>query len=192
MTLLLRSLASTKQWLKFGETPEPPTEAIDPPLWALRECTPSERDGDGLSVFEVDNEDQARIIAGAFSFGNEKLESGRVVFAVADKDEMLNEGLAITEEPGRLRHLFADPRHRLVRVPDLRTAMRVTWHFLNGGLFSFEGKDAAEATRQAARRDQLVFTSLSKQNFVTNWQGKNLIRFVDDGIVAVKGIPATR
>ena len=73
---------------------------------------PSERDKEGLSVHEIEDEEQALVIAGAFAFNREKFDSGQFCFAAAEKSLMLEDGLVINETVGTLNHSFVDSRHR--------------------------------------------------------------------------------
>ena len=189
MTMLLRLLTGPVQpWLKWSEMEAAGTATADPPLWAIREFTPTERDKAGLSVYEVDNdEDEALIIAGAFAFYRENLESGQIVFMAVDKQSLLDDGIVIDVTPGRLNHPFADTRHREIKISDLPTLVKVSRHFLDGSMHPFEGKEAGKAARTSAQANHLSYLSLSKRSFRDNWGAKNLVKFIGEQVVTVSG-----
>ena len=191
MSLLLRRIEDVRAWTSFPRPAEGGVAEGDIPLWALREFMPTHRDRNGLSVFEVDDEQGAEVIAGAFAFGSEALEGGRTLFAYISDEELRTLGIACVNTPGNLSHLWADDRHREIRVERINELIALATHFFNGEIISIEGRTAAGAAKAAARQNIFQLQHIHTTSFNRNWRAKNLVRFMGENIYEVRGVPLT-
>lgn len=187
MTLLIRSIQNVSSWTKALDGSYDPASDALPPIAIVREFIPSERDGTGLSFFEVAGEDEACVIASAFAYDKEKIDSGTYLFACVRREVLLASGLTLNVSPGKLYHKFSDERHVEIEVANLDTSITLARLFFVGDVFSFEGRLVGRISRQQARVDQFQYNHLFGSTFANNWKAKNLLRFISDNCVTVAG-----
>ena len=189
MSRLIRRVQASDLWAKLASSSIDAAIA-NPPLWAVRDFIPSERDGDGLSVFEVadDDDKQVEIIAAAWRMSfEEKLESKNVLFASVRIDIILEQGLTINKTMGNLKHKVADDLHRELVIPTVEAAKLVASLFLSGDPISVEGKDIRASAIKGARNDYFDFAALVKGRGLSIPPVKHLVSFVSDRVVSVRG-----
>lgn len=158
------------------------------PIWALRAFMPAENDAGGLSLFEVESENEALIIAASFAFNRDKMESGQTAFISIDLDSVRKAHINVESTPGKIGHVFADPRHREIQINDLDTLQTVARLFLSGELISFEGKTVFQAAKDSARDNQFVYKSLFNNSYDGNQRFKNVLRLLREGCVSIQGV----
>lgn len=186
MTMLIRFVDDYALWLDLGMAG---ADAGELPIWAIRDFLPSKRDGSGLSVYEVEDEDEALLIAGAFAFQEQKMDGGSTSFMAAERAAVEGAGISIAVTPSKLGNSFADPKHRDLHIDDMNAVNRVVRAFLNGQPLHFEGKVVGQAARSSARSNHISYSKLSDMSFATNWRAKNLLTFIKEKVVDVQGNP---
>jgi hypothetical protein len=194
MTLLLRALRvdSMDRWLKLGQagpTASEGAEVAGPPIWVIREFLPTDRDGEGLSVFEVNDKSEALTVAAAFAFESEKFEKRRYVFATVEKDKLKESGLDVVCTSGNFCHKLAESRHREIQIPNVRAAETIARLFMQGEIIQFEGRKLAIEARKFAQSDNLSYEPLARRPYSANWAWKAVLSFLGQKIVAVHGVP---
>lgn len=194
MTFIIRQIATPKPWVQMSKDDAVEACLKDPPAWALRDFTPSSRDGEGLSVYEVEYSDfddlQVREVAGAFAFHSPSgdISSGNWPFLGVEKERIAAAGLELVTSNGGHGHGVVDARHRDITLRGAEGILRATRLYIeHGQLISIEGRKAADAARDSARRNEIVYTSLFKQS--SGGGGRNLLRFVSEQIVIATGRP---
>lgn len=186
MTLLIRHLGSTSSWVAAGATLT--DLAGDPPLWALREFMPSERDAGGLSVFAVEGEDEALVVAGAIIMARLTIDKGAPIMVASTPLALVTTaGIEVEVTPGELHHTRADQLHRDLKIPDPSTLTLVASAFMRGDIFTFTAKEAAQAARAAIRADQFDCKAIAKIGFEGNARAKNVLKFIGEDYADVKG-----
>ncbi|WP_157080693.1 hypothetical protein [Methylobacterium variabile] len=190
MTLLLRMLEEHQQWVSFQGESDAHRSLSDVPSWAFREFTPTIRDKFGLSLFEIDEEDQAHLIAAAFAYHKEYIERGFIVFAVVDRQLIEARGLELRSTAGKLGHSYADAQHREVMIRNISDLNSVVECYVNGEYISVEGKVAAAAAKDAAKNNQFNYmpAATASISHSQNWRAKNIIKFIADKAVVVNGV----
>ena len=192
MTLLLRLIDpdAVSQWTKAeGNGGGLKALAASPPLWAFSDFQLSQRHGNGLSLFEVNGLDDARVIAGAFAFRRDKMEGVRTAFIAVKRKMLVQTGLTLTQTPGGLHHTFADKRHLELSVDNILELTSVVSIFMSGDFYMFDGKETGNAARTSARKNHFQYEYISSLPSDQYAERKNLAKFVGEKFAAVKGIP---
>lgn len=187
MSLLLRMIVSTSPWIE-AEKKEGglAASAESPPIWAVREFMPSEKDGSGLSVYEVKNEDEAELIAAAYSIHKSESAKNAVIFIALDRAAVETAGLVIRETAGDWHHVFADAQHREIIVDDMGALTRLAAVALTGEMFNFEHKSVWKAVRSQAQLDQYKFFPLARKGG-SSPAALNIVKFIGEEIVIASG-----
>lgn len=188
MTLLLRKIDDLDPWLTLGEAPDLNAIAADPPLWAVRLFIPSPKDKGSLSLYEVEDEDEAKCVAGAWGFtlGEIDKSATKVSFIAADRIKIESAGFKIDASDGGLHH-STDSRHRDISPTNLDQVKILAGLFITGELFNFEGKIVRIAATNEARAERFKFVSIAKLGS-GNLAARNILKLVGEEVIAVKGI----
>lgn len=188
MTLILRKLESTDVWLKAKANEESGVgEAL--PAWGIREFVPSEKDGEGLSVFRVRDRTEALQVAAAFGMSKAtSAEKGRYAFMAVEENLLSEAGINISKTPGDLGHLVVDDKHYEIRVRSSEDLLLVASTFWSGDLMHFEGRTVLKAMRDSMRRDDFDVAGQAK---ISPQKGvcMNALKFIADGAAVVRGVP---
>lgn len=156
---------------------------IDSSPWALSLFLPSEKDNGSLSVYEVDDETQARTVAAALMM--KAKDDQRYAFAVADTGAIIGAKVKVITSQGTTSHAGIDQLHRDLRIPSVAVAMTVASLFLNGDVFAFEKKELWPELSKEAAADQFNHLKLAETG--GNFYPGRLARLIKDRSVGARG-----
>lgn len=125
--IALRKIRNTKGWDRIlSRTPIP----SNPPIEILSEFVPPSEDRDRLSVYVVDDDSQAVIVAAALAMlvGS---DPSRTIFARADTTALAAVGLRLIKTPGETAVSIVDALHHDLVLPDRDTLNAAAANFIN-------------------------------------------------------------
>jgi hypothetical protein len=188
MTWLLRKVDDLDPWLKLAEEDDLSPIIANPPLWAIRLFIPSQKDEGSLSLYEVADENEAKLVAAAWGFNIGDIgKSGTKISFIAAKRQVIEEaGFAVEDSPGGLHHA-TDDQHRGISPATVDGAKSLAGIFIAGEMFTFEGKIVQAAATDEARSERFKFGPIAKLGS-GNTAARNVLKLVGDEVVAVKGI----
>lgn len=184
MSLLLRKIDLSDPWLKGLDE-----EATAPPIWAVRSFMPSQKEGNEISLHEVADEDEALRVAAAWGMLKDDPAKGNIAFAWAERVALEKAGLTLRETPGDLHHAFSDAQHRDLVLPDQASVTQAAAVFLEGDVYSFEGRVVAKALEAEIRVNAFEMAAIAGKGSTTP-APKNLLKFIRDKICEVHGVAA--
>lgn len=189
MTYLLRLIKDVEALTQADDRGELEVLADSPvPVFAIREFTPSAKDGLGLSLYEAADRSEALKIAAAMANTSSDMGKKAVVALAADWPSLQDAELVPTKTPGELNHSFADERHWELKISDHQSLVAVARIFVGGIIFSFEGREILNELKRAIRDDDLNFQRIAVGG-PGGPAGKHLLRFIGERVAQVSGVP---
>lgn len=183
MTLLLRKIDALDPWLNEGDLA---AVAADPPIWAVREFMPSQKDGIDLSLHEVADESEAHRVAAAWAMLNTSPEKLRIAFAAVDRSAIEDIGLTITSSGGTHNHVFSDAQHRGLTIPSQTAVVAVASAFLRGDVIVIEPRLVMRALEAEIRSNGFQTVPIARAG-TGNMAAKNLLKFIALQFCEVRG-----
>lgn len=153
MTLLLRRISSRKVWNDTFVRKSAGSATL--PLWAHAEFVPTHRDQDGLSVFELHEEDRTALLKLGSAFSMINAEEGPHLFVGVAPTNLSSAGLNVRSTTG---HTFDDEVngwHREIQVTSMQDVAAVTRLFVAGEAHVVERQKAFKQMKLQAEAGRI-------------------------------------
>ena len=187
MTWLLRKIDDLDPWFRLAESTDIEALVNEPPLWAVRLFIPSPKDQGSLSLYEVADEAEAKVVAGAWGFtlGDIDKAATKVSFVAAPRQQIEDAGFVVTATPGGLNHV-CDRQHRGICPQTVLQASKLAGLVIAGELFTFEGKIVQKVAMVEAQETRFDFAPIAKRGSQVT-AARNILKLVGSSDLTVSG-----
>jgi len=135
-------------------------DAANPPLPMLAELTPSAEEVDHFSIYEVEDEEKAAVVAAALAMVS-GMGPTRTVFATAQIELLAAGGLKIQKTAGETHVPPVDALHRNLGVPNQGALALVASHFINSEPIIVELDQVRRAVQTLALAGHYDFAAIA-------------------------------
>ena len=178
---LARLLDDSSKWLRCMDAAKA-GYGVAPPQ-SISAFVPSPKDNGWLSLFRVNDNDEAAVVAAAIRFNQGEILA--CPMAIADSEHLKSLGLSIRQSPGKTYHADVNDIHFEVEIANIDDLNKVVGAFLAGEFHRVEQPEVMRRLQGTAQSAKIDFDAVVGQTKISGSVATRTLELVKSKHLAI-------